>query len=68
MLLSGGAQNNLMSGIVTRLITLGHLDLDTHLDHSIRVYGERMDAALLILSRDLPPSWSVIHSREGYFL
>ena len=66
VLLSGGAQNNLMSGIVTRLITLGHLD--THLDHSIKVYGERMDAAVLILSRDLPPSWSVLHPHGGYFL
>ena len=66
VLLSGGAQNNLMSGIVTRLMTLGHLD--THLDHSITVYGERMDAAVLILSRDLPPTWSVLHPHGGYFL
>ena len=66
VLLSGGAQNNLMSGMVTSLMTLGHLD--THLDHSLRVYGERMDLAVRILGTGLPPSWSLSHPGGGYFL
>ena len=66
VLLSGGAQNNLMSGVVTRLVSLGHLE--THLEYSIKVYGERMDSAVKILSRGLPPNWSVIHPQGGYFL
>ena len=66
VLLSGGSQNNVMSGLVTSLLSLGHLD--TLLDTAIATYSQRMEAAVSILQSGLPASWSVLNPRGGYFL
>jgi len=66
VLLSGGSQNNLMSGTVTSLLQLG--SLDRLLDESIKIYKERMDEAVDILQHHLPSNWTVKHPGGGYFL
>eukprot|EP00092_Neocalanus_flemingeri_P064389 GFUD01078139.1.p1 GENE.GFUD01078139.1~~GFUD01078139.1.p1 ORF type:complete len:436 (-),score=114.60 GFUD01078139.1:465-1772(-) len=66
VLQSGGSQNNYVSGIVTSLLELGLVD--QHLDNCIKVYKERMDAAVGLLEEGLPQGWRVKHPHGGYFL
>ena len=65
VLLSGGSQNNLMSGIVTSLLRNG--SLSTNLDRAINTYKQRMEAALDCLNQ-LSSDWKVVNPRGGYFL
>jgi len=64
-LLSGGSMNNLTSGIVTSLLSLGLLD--TRLDECRQLYKARMAAATSLLE-GLPEGWSVRDPGGGYFL
>lgn len=66
VLLSGGSQNNYVSGIVTSLLELELVD--QQVDMCIKVYRERMDSAVEVLERDLPHGWKVRHPHGGYFL
>ena len=66
VLLSGGSQNNYVSGIVTSLMELGLVD--QQVDMCIKVYKERMDSAVGILEKSLPDGWTVQHPHGGYFL
>jgi len=66
VLLSGGSQNNYVSGIVTSLMELGLVD--QQVDMCIKVYRERMDSAVGILEKSLPEGWKVKHPHGGYFL
>lgn len=66
VLLSGGSQNNYVSGIVTSLLELKLVD--QQVDMCIRVYKERMDAAVEVLENSLPKGWKVMHPHGGYFL
>ena len=62
---SGGSMNNVTSGIVTSLLSLGLLDVQ--LDHCKQVYGTRMSTALRELE-GLPEGWHVESPGGGYFL
>ena len=65
VLQSGGSLNNLTSGLVTSLLSLGLLD--TWLLHCRDQYRERMAAALAQLQH-LPQGWQVGEPGGGYFL
>jgi len=66
VLLSGGSQNNYVSGIVTSLLEMGLVD--QQLDFCIKVYKERMDSVVEVLNKKLPREWRVKHPHGGYFL
>jgi len=65
VLLSGGSQNNLMSGIVSSILHGGALD--TNLDSKLITFTDRMEAALGVLN-SLTSNWRVINPGGGYFL
>lgn len=66
VLLSGGSQNNLMSGTVSGMMKSGLMDQS--LQNSIKIYADRMRAVVDVLQSNLPSSWSVEHPGGGYFL
>jgi DNA-binding transcriptional MocR family regulator len=66
ILLSGGAVNNYMSGIVASLLQLNLLG--AHLDMLLDVYRDRMDAMHGYLAENLPGGWQVGRPGGGYFL
>ena len=66
ILLSGGAVNNYMSGIVASVLQLNLLD--SHLDMLLNLYRDRMDAMHVFLAQNLPSGWEVGRPGGGYFL
>lgn len=65
-LLSGGATNNLTSGIVSNLIKSG--DMLTNLLYLRSIYRDRMKSVYDYLSVNLPAGWTIGHPEGGYFL
>ena len=66
VLVSGGSQNNVMSGLMTSMIQLGLLE--ENLLHCIKIYGDRMAAVAKVLKDNLPSKWSFSNPGGGYFL
>lgn len=65
-LLSGGATNNLTSGVVSNLIKCG--DMLTNLLQLRATYRDRMKCVYEYLSDNLPAGWTIGHPEGGYFL
>ena len=66
VLVSGGSQNNVMSGVMTSMMQLGLLE--ENLQHCIKTYGDRMAAVAKVLTDNLPSGWSFYNPGGGYFL